>query len=391
MHGHEPGETGDKSGAPDAAGAKNNATGALPAGGGLARARELVLRHGWIATAYQILNPGISLWFPETGDAVVGYASWGRVRVVAGAPICAPGDLAAVASRFEAESARLGLTVCYFAAGSRLESALEGRADHAGIRLGAQPAWDPSAWPGILSARPSLRAQLSRARNKGVTVGEWAPERASASPELRRCLEDWLARRRMPSMHFLVEPQILGRLWDRRVFVAERQGAPIAFLVASPVPVRKGWLIEQIVRARAAPNGTAELMVDAAFRAAGREGLEYFTLGLSPLSGLAQDRRAQGPWWLALLFHWLRLHGGRFYNFRGLERFKAKFMPREWEPIYAFCNRPAFTHRELFAIAAVFGGVSPFLFTARALLKAAKLEGYWLWRGLRAFLTWPPA
>jgi phosphatidylglycerol lysyltransferase len=358
--------------------AESGTGGTVPAE--LARARELILRHGWIATAYQILNPGIRLWFPETGAAVVGYASWGRVRVVAGAPICAPGDLAAVADRFEAESAALGMSVCYFAAGSRLESALDRKPGHAGIQLGAQPAWNPSAWPGILSERPSLRAQLSRARNKGVTVGEWPAERAGVSPELRRCLEDWLARRRMPSMHFLVEPQTLERLWDRRIFVAEREGAPIAYLVASPVPLRKGWLIEQIVRARAAPNGTAELMVDAAFRTAGREGLEYFTLGLSPLCGLAQDPRAQGPWWLALIFRWLRLHGSRFYNFRGLERFKAKFMPGEWEPIYAICNRPAFTPRELFAIAAVFGGHSPFLFTALALIKAAKLEGYWIFR-----------
>ncbi len=355
--------------------------------GDLAKARDLVLRHGWIATGYQILNPGIRLWFPEQGEAVAGYAAWGRVRVVAGAPICAQEDLAGMAARFEADSAAQGMSVCYFAAGSRLEDALNGSPGHAKILLGAQPAWNPAAWPGILSERPSLRAQLSRARNKGVTVGEWARDKAAADPGLRNVLKQWLSRRRMPSMHFLVEPQTLGRLWDRRIFVAELEGAPVAFLVASPVPMRRGWLIEQIVRARSAPNGTAELMVDAAFRVADKEGLRYFTLGLCPLSGLAQDPQAQGPWWLALIFRWLRLHGGRFYNFRGLERFKAKFIPAEWEPIYAICNRPAFTLRQLFAIAAVFGGISPFLFTALALGKAARLEAYWLsrWFGDRVF------
>jgi phosphatidylglycerol lysyltransferase len=356
------------------------------ASGELARARELVLRHGWLATAYQILNPGLKLWFSPTGDAVAGYASWGRVRVAAGAPICALEDLQAAAEAFEADARAEGMSVCYFAAGARLEGILRRESGYAKVLLGAQPVWDPAAWKGILAGRPSLRAQLSRARNKGVTVSEWPRERAEGSPELRRCLREWLARRRMPPMHFLVEPETLGRLWDRRVFAAEQGGRVVGFLMASPVPRREGWLVEQIVRARAAPNGTAELLVDAAFRTAAQEGLRYFTLGLSPLSAAVHEAAAaesEGPWWLELVFRWLRLHGGRFYNFRGLETFKAKFSPSEWEPIYAICNRPAFTPRVLLAIAAVFGGISPFRFTAWALAKAAKQEGYWFWKMLR--------
>ncbi|MDB5103226.1 MAG: Phosphatidylglycerol lysyltransferase [Fibrobacteres bacterium] len=353
--------------------------------GDLAKARGLVLRYGWIATAYQILNPGIKLWFADGPEAVAGYADWGRVRVAAGAPICAPGDLPAAAAAFEADARSEGLGVCYFAAGSRLEGILGGSRGYARVLLGGQPVWDPASWPGILAGRPSLRAQLARARNKGVTVSEWPRERARESPALERCLKEWLSRRRMPAMHFLVEPRTLGRLWDRRVFVAEQGGEAIGFVMASPVPMRNGWLIEQIVRSRSAPNGTAELMVDAAFRAAAADGLSYFTLGLSPLSWFARDARAEGPWWMALLFRWLRLHGSRFYNFRGLDAFKSKFSPEEWEPIYAICNRPDFTPRILLAIAAAFGGVSPFLFTAMALAKAAKLEGYWM--GLR-FWRW---
>lgn len=373
---------------------------ALPTGD-LAKARALVLRYGWLATSYQILNPGLKLWFPKPGAtvgnasgpctgtgsgtgkprepaAVTGYADWGRVRVAAGAPICAPVDMAAAAEAFEADARAEGMGVCYFAAGTRLEGLLGAAQGYAKVLLGAQPVWDPAAWPGILAARPSLRAQLARARNKGVTVTEWGRARASSSPELRRCLKEWLSRRRMPAMHFLVEPWTLDRLWDRRIFVAEQSGRAVAFLMVSPVPVRNGWLVEQIVRADAAPNGAAELLLDTAFRAAAADGLEYFTLGLSPLSGTALREREDGPWWLALVFRWLRLHGGRFYNFRGLEAFKAKFSPAAWEPIYAICDRPAFTPGVLLAIAAVFGGVSPFLFTAMALGKAMKLELYWL-------------
>ncbi|MGE5727799.1 MAG: hypothetical protein ACM34L_04290, partial [Gemmatimonas sp.] len=66
-------------------------------GADLHRARELVLEHGWNATAYQILNPGIAHWFCAGGDAVIGYVRRNGVRVVAGAPVCAPERLRDVA------------------------------------------------------------------------------------------------------------------------------------------------------------------------------------------------------------------------------------------------------------------------------------------------------
>ncbi len=37
--------------------------------------------------------------------------------------------------------------------------------------LGAQPVWRPASWTTILEGKASLRAQLYRARNKGVVEG----------------------------------------------------------------------------------------------------------------------------------------------------------------------------------------------------------------------------
>ena len=65
------------------------------------RARELVLAHGWNATAYQIVNPGIAHWFSARGDAVVGYMRSARTRVVAGAPVCEEPRLREVVDEFE--------------------------------------------------------------------------------------------------------------------------------------------------------------------------------------------------------------------------------------------------------------------------------------------------
>ena len=341
------------------------------------RARALVLQHGWNATAYQIVNPGIALWFARAGDAVAGYVRRSRTRVVAGAPVCAAERLPAVVAELEGEAAAAGDLTCYFGAEARLENLCRRSGRHAFVLLGAQPAWNPAGWDAIVRQRASLRAQLNRARNKGVTLEWWPPERAAGDRELHRVLGEWLDTRGLPPLHFLVEPETLERLADRRVLVARLRGAVIAFLVASPVPRRDGWLIEQFVRGRGAPNDTVELMVDAAMRRFASEGDRYVTLGLAPLSKRAGIAPEPAPLWLRLTLHWVRAHGQRFYNFDGLDAFKAKFQPERWEPVYAIVNRPSFPPRALHAIAAAFAGGSPVLAVFRGVLHAVRQEWRW--------------
>lgn len=348
-----------------------------------AEARRLVNRYGWNATAYQILNPGIERWFAPEHHAVVGYVTSGSYRVVAGAPICPSDRLAAVVETFEEATHRRGMWSCYFAADEELARLLELRGPYDRILLGAQPAWRPAAWPEVLARKASLRAQLNRARNKGVAVERWPAERATGHPQLARCLREWLATRGLPPLHFLVEPETLSRLHDREVFVAERDGRVVGFLVASPVPRRNGWLVEQTVRGAGAPNGTAELLLSAAVDRMRAAGAEYVTLGLSPLSSRASVVAPPQSWWVRLALAWLRAHGKRFYNFDGLDAYKAKFRPEWWEPVYAITSERRFGLGTFYAIAGAFGKMSPFALAARALARAVVKEARWLRRRRR--------
>lgn len=345
--------------------------------------RALVLRYGWNATAYQILNPGIAHWFAAAGDAVIGFVQHCGVRIVAGAPVCAKERLLDVVAEFERASAAADCRVCYFCAESRLETTLANSARHSMVLLGAQPTWRPQYWPAIFQCHASLRAQLKRAANKAVTVSEWPVERAGREPALLACLREWLATRSFPTLHFLVEPMTLERLYDRRVFVAERKGEVIGFCIASPVPRRRGWLIEQIIRGANAVNGTSELMVDAAVRAMAVSGSEFVTLGLSPLSRRAAVQPLANPLWLRLGLDWVRAHGRRFYNFDGLDAFKAKLQPENWEPVFAISNEVRFSPLTLYAIASAFTQSSPLKATTHALLKALMTEFGWLIKRLR--------
>ena len=202
----------------------------LPLSGQQARARELVLRYGWNAMSYQVLTPGMEYWFAPDGEAVIGFARRGKVCVVAGAPVCARERLEGVIAAFERDAAQAGEKVCYFGAAERLQVALRDLPQpHAAIALGAQPVWNPMNWPTLVKKHSSLRAQFSRARNKGVSEEEWPVERAQNHPDLQACLKEWMASRLLPPLHFLTESVTLDRLADRRVFVATRQKKAVGF------------------------------------------------------------------------------------------------------------------------------------------------------------------
>ena len=81
------------------------------------------------------------------------------------------------------------------------------------------------------------------------------------------------------------------------------------------------------------PDGTSgvmDFMFIELMQWARQEGYRWFNLGMAPFSGLQNRRTA--PLWSrlgALVFG----RGERFYNFRGLHKYKDKFDP-EWEPRY---------------------------------------------------------
>jgi phosphatidylglycerol lysyltransferase len=339
----------------------------------LERARRLVFDCGRAATCWQILHPDLSHWFSATGDGVVGFVIYRGVRVVAGEPVCAGGRLAAVGREFEQDAADAGQRVCYLAAESTLAERLGSDGRHVVIPIGAQPVWQPAALSAVFREAAALRYQLNRARNKGLSVSEWPANRFDY-PGLHRCLAAWLAEKSLPALGFMTDPYLLARMDARRLWVAEKDGVPVGYTVLAPVPARSGWLVEQIVRCGGAPNGTAESLVAAAAHAVAAEDSRFITLGTSPLSRRGELLSSRHPLWLRVMTGWMRAHGTRFYNFRGLEHFKAKFQPQTWEPVFAVAAESRIRPGTLYAVMGAFTGRSPMLAGAQAVGSGLAVE-----------------
>lgn len=286
------------------------------------RALALVRRYGYNATSFQTLEEGYQYFFH--GDGCVAYVDTGRAWVAAGAPLAAASAIREVLLAFLEAARSARRRACLFAT----EERLLGIAGDAliSLRIGEQPVWDPDEWPEILRRHRSLREQLRRARAKGVVVREVAASelRAGATREgIERVTERWLKARSLAPMDFLVRLELFSFPEERRCFVAERSGQVVAVAGVVPVPARGGWFVEDLVRDPQAPNGTAELLIDAVMRWASSTGSRWLTLGLAPLSGEVSP-----------LLRAARSSGRVLYDFQGLRSYKAKLQPQHWLPIF---------------------------------------------------------
>ncbi len=286
------------------------------------RVLALIKQHGWNSTSFQILEPGFRYWV-DGDDACVGYVDTGSAWVVAGAPIAPPDRLADVAARFTAAAAAQGRRVCCFGTEARFNEVTGWSA----LRIGDQPVWAPNEWDAVVRESKSLREQLRRSRAKGVTVralevGELAPGHAIRT-QLDALIARWLATKQIAPMGFVVQLDPFSFPEEKRYFVALRDDTIVAFLAVIPIYARSGWFFEDLLRDPSAPNGTTELLIDAAMRAAATANVDHVTLGLAPLAGEVSP-------WLRFARRW----GRALYDFEGLRAFKSKLKPREWDPIY---------------------------------------------------------
>ena len=295
------------------------------------RVAELVRRHGWNATSFQVLEPGYRYFFPDD-DACVAYVDTGRAWVAAGAPLAEDDRLGAVAMAFVKAARAARRRACFFAT----EQKFAAHVPLTCLLVGEQPVWDPRQWERTLKEASSLREQIRRARAKGVEVraleasvaiseesaGAAAVDEA-ATADVVALIDRWSRTRELAPLSFLARVEPLALLPEQRLFVAERDGALVGLLSVVPVWGRGGWFFQNLVRSPEAPNGTSEALVDAAMRAAAAEGRTFVTLGLAPLAG-----QVPPPLRLA------RRAGRALYDFEGLRAFKAKLRPGRWDPVY---------------------------------------------------------
>jgi hypothetical protein len=298
---------------------------ARPSEAAIAARLDALRRFGADAVSFQGLETAIAWWeddaAPAGTGALVAYLDTGRSWIAVGRPLVRAADRGRAARRFARTARARGRRAVFFG--------VESLGAFGGFRrlvVGAQSQLRPAAWPETLRRSRKLREQLRRARAKGVTVRIAGAAEVAPGTELRRDIErlrdEWLEGRTMEPMSFLVAVEPFHAPPAHLYVVAERRGRVVQALSAVPVYARRGWLFEDMLRGREAPNGTTELVLDLALRTMAGAA-RWATPGLTPLAGSV-------PSWLRLV----RMASLPLYDFDGLRRFRARLLPARWRPVW---------------------------------------------------------
>ncbi|HEY0334563.1 MAG TPA: bifunctional lysylphosphatidylglycerol flippase/synthetase MprF [Stenotrophomonas sp.] len=255
---------------------------------------------------------------------------YGGSLISMGDPVGPPDVARALIWRFREEADRLGLRPVFYQVGEKhwqtyLDLGLTL------VKLGEE-AIVPLTGFG-LEGRD--RAELRQAYNRGQRSGlEFrvvpADEVGALLPELEVVSRQWLEEKAGEEKGFSLgsfDPDYLQRF---PAAVVAHEGKIVAFANLWCAPAGGELSVDLMRHVGDAPKGTMDYLFIALFLWGTANGYQRFSLGMAPLSGLAQHRLA-GRW--NRFANLVARHGERFYGFSGLRRFKSKFSP-QWRPRY---------------------------------------------------------
>jgi phosphatidylglycerol lysyltransferase len=300
------------------------------------RLLQLQTAYGYNAHSLVSIAPGARLWaVPEIDGAII-YSEFGHVWLAAGDPVAAEADMCELARGFIAAARKQGRVAAFVPTTARF-ARMAVKLNLGALKIGAAPYFDLQTWQPRGDRAKKMRAGINQAQRAGVTVTTLDSINRQFKQETQELCRRWLATRRTATGFgwlFLLDPFLHAEL--KRYFAArDATGQLLGLLAASPIPARAGWYLEDVLRHPTAPPGTNDLLVVEALKHLAADGAQLATLGTAPLAPEGPDEVPTGDYphiERALTTAAARLT--RFYNFDGLRRFKAKFVPTWWESEY---------------------------------------------------------
>ncbi|RAZ85129.1 bifunctional lysylphosphatidylglycerol flippase/synthetase MprF [Cereibacter johrii] len=271
-----------------------------------------------------------SLIFSDAGDAFLMYAVQGQSWISLFGPIGAPRAQAELIWRFiETARAKGGRPVFYQVPPSLLPLCAD--AGLRGLKLGERAVVDLEAMDLHSSQWAEQRQALRKGERMGLAFELLEP--ATLGPildELQQVSDAWLAHHDTREKGFALGRFERDYVAEQPVAVLRAEGRIVAFATVMQTGTKAEATLDLMRFARSAPPGSMDVLLCNLLVEMKRQGFRSFNLGMAPLSGITAHQAA--PFWNHLgqsVFE----HGERFYNFRGLRSFKAKYRP-EWQSRY---------------------------------------------------------
>jgi phosphatidylglycerol lysyltransferase len=310
-----------------------------------------VRRYGTNSNSYVLLE-GPKSYFTSSGvDGFLAYQLTGGIALIAGDPVCAPQEARRLIRDFT--SAMRRPVGAYQVSPLMLQAfRQEGFGD---VQIGKEAVFDLNRFTLAGGKMELVRAATNKARREGIVVSEHDPFATGAeamNDELRRISDAWLKCRGKQELGFVLGSLGLEYRSAKRYFVARAEkgaGRIEGFIVCEPIYGRSGYYLDVTRRRPDAVRGTMELLTSEILRLLREEGYEMASMGLAPLALLDDPDLADHPL-LARLMRFVYERVNVSYDFKLLYRYKAKYHPHRWEPLYFCFNQRRLSLSMLYAV-----------------------------------------
>ena len=299
-----------------------------------------VRRYGTNSNSYVLLEGPKSYFTSPDVDGFLAYQISAGIALIAGDPVCAPGDARRLIHAFCSAVMR---PVGAYQVSPEILTAFrqEGFAD---VQIGKEAVFSLDQFTLCGGKMELVRAATNKARRAGVVISEHDPFAFGAdalNEELREISREWLKAKGNRELGFVLGSLGLEQRSAKRYFLARSNhgtGRIEGFIVCEPIFGRSGYYLDVTRRRADAIRGTMELLTAEILRRLREEGFEMASMGVAPLALLDDPDLANHPLAAKLMrFVYQRVNAN--YDFKQLYRYKAKYHPHAWESRYFCFNR----------------------------------------------------
>ncbi len=200
------------------------------------------------------------------------------------------------------------------------------------LKLGEEAIVDLAAFTLEGSARKNLRQTYAKAQRDGLRF-QWlnADQVAPYLPQLQAISDAWMGEKQVREKGFSVGRFDANYLCRCPLALAWCHDQPVGFANVWTTDCKTELSIDLMrYDPEHSPGGVIDYLFIELLQWGKTQGYQTFNLGMAPMSGLS--RHPLAPFWNKL-GQLLFVKGNRFYNFKGLRRFKEKYQP-QWRPCY---------------------------------------------------------
>jgi phosphatidylglycerol lysyltransferase len=295
------------------------------------RAERIVEQYGNSSLARFTLLEDKTYFFSPTGQSVIAYVAKGRGAITLGDPIGPVEDLRSTIQSFQDFCLRNDWYPAFYQTlpdHLDLYTSLGFRA----LKIGEEGIVNLKTFTLEGKAGRNLRPALNKLRKQGFTVEFHSPPVSDALlEELRPVSDEWLHRMQGSEKKFSLGWFNKDYLKDCEIAVVRTPTGSINAFANIITEYQCNDITIDLMRScNEVEPGTMDFLFIYLFQHFQQANYDGFNLGLSALSGLGETPDSPR---LEKAMRYLSTHLNRFYNFRGLHAYKAKFNPR-WEPRY---------------------------------------------------------